>query len=429
MRGDVVLGVVLSVVLIAEGGKIQSSRRESEGEERTHTMSSGDKPADEVDWRDKKREYEERMARVKNAKLRLTCTICGAKAKLKCPCATTQYCSTACQRIDWRDRGHRTACKKIRDERAAEAARAEAPTPPPSPPPQVVYGPAPRSHADEVRARIAAEHEAARARREANPEPEPALGLVPRWGSSRCPICLEDWDVNEAHMFRVCCAQMICVSCHSKWRLHDGCPLCRQPHAKDGAEVLARIRRHVENDSPLATEYLGTLYRFGGHFGIVKNEKKAVKIFKRAVELGDVTSMVNLGEMYAKGDGVKPNRTKAMQLTRAAADTGDAEAQWSLGSMLRDDERHEEAFPLFKLSAEKNFAYAHLFLGKCYLVGRGVDADLDEAKRCFARAAANGDERGQHALNLIDAENLRREDYSPGARTTAPRDRSTRSPT
>ncbi|KAH8088678.1 hypothetical protein JL720_6629 [Aureococcus anophagefferens] len=76
--------------------------------------------------------------------------------------------------VDWRERGHRTACKKIRDERAAEAARAEAPTPPPSPPEEVVfYGPAPRSHADEVRARIAAEHEAARARREANPEPEP----------------------------------------------------------------------------------------------------------------------------------------------------------------------------------------------------------------------------------------------------------------
>ena len=106
------------------------------------------------DWEKKQKEYEERMARVKNAKLRLTCTICGAKAKLPCPCGTAQYCTVACQKVDWRERGHRTACKKIRDERAAEAARAEAPTPPPSPPEEVVfYGPAPRSHADEVRAR------------------------------------------------------------------------------------------------------------------------------------------------------------------------------------------------------------------------------------------------------------------------------------
>ena len=113
---------------------------------------------------------DKKKARAKALQLRLTCTICGAKPRtlLNCPCETTQYCSTECQRIDWRDRGHRKACKKIRNERAAEAARAEAPTPPPSPP---VYGPAPRSHADEIRARIAAEHEAARARREANPEP------------------------------------------------------------------------------------------------------------------------------------------------------------------------------------------------------------------------------------------------------------------
>ena len=137
----------------------------------------------------KKLEYEARKARAKEARARLVCTICGKKAKLPCPCGTTQYCSTECQRIDWRDRGHRKACKTIRNERAAEAARAEAPAPPAR---DVVYGPAPRSGADEVRARIAAEHEAARARREANPEPEP---LSARQGS-RCPICYDDWDVN-----------------------------------------------------------------------------------------------------------------------------------------------------------------------------------------------------------------------------------------
>merc|ERR1712091_123749 len=115
--------------------------------------SDADAPG-EKDWEKKRREYEAKKARAKALRMRLTCTICGEKAKLNCPCGTTQYCSTECQRIDWRDRGHRAACKKIRDERAADAARAEAPTPPPSPP---VYGPAPRSHADEVRARIAAE--------------------------------------------------------------------------------------------------------------------------------------------------------------------------------------------------------------------------------------------------------------------------------
>ncbi|KAK7253351.1 hypothetical protein SO694_00001463 [Aureococcus anophagefferens] len=156
--------------------------------------SDGD-DAPEPAWRTKQREFEKVKARAKALRLRLTCTICGEKAKLNCPCGTTQYCSTDCQRIDWRDRGHRKACKKIRDERAAEAARAEAPTPPP--PEEIVYGPAPRSHADEVRARIAAEHEAARARREANPE-EPETTRM----GSRCPICLEAWDVKPERDLR-----------------------------------------------------------------------------------------------------------------------------------------------------------------------------------------------------------------------------------
>ncbi|KAH8051980.1 hypothetical protein JL722_10425 [Aureococcus anophagefferens] len=156
----------------------------------------------------KKREYEARKTRTKLA-LNI-CTICGKKDARPCKgCGTTAYCSTDCQRIDWRDRGHRKVCKKIQ---AAEAARAEAPTPPPSPPRDVFYGPAPRSHADEVRARIAAEHEAARSRREANPEPEPASA---RFGS-RCPICLEEWDVNTPLVFRTCCCRRVCRSCQDK---------------------------------------------------------------------------------------------------------------------------------------------------------------------------------------------------------------------
>ncbi|KAH8053458.1 hypothetical protein JL720_14664 [Aureococcus anophagefferens] len=113
----------------------------------------------------KKLEYEAKKARLKELRMRLTCTICGAKPKtlLNCPAGRhsarparrangsgrldaarapslrdlarpRRYCSTDCQRIDWRDRGHRKACKKIRADRAAEAARAEAPTPLPSPP-------------------------------------------------------------------------------------------------------------------------------------------------------------------------------------------------------------------------------------------------------------------------------------------------------
>ncbi|EGB04090.1 hypothetical protein AURANDRAFT_67524 [Aureococcus anophagefferens] len=173
----------------------------------------------------KKREYEQRMARVKNAKLRLTCTICGEKAKLPCPCGTAQYCTVACQKVDWRERGHKKAC-----------------------------------------------------------------------------------------------------------------PLCRTPCARTEAEQLARLRRHAENDVPEAIGALGSAYE-NATMGLKKSTKKAAKLYRRAVELGNVQSMTNLGALYAQGEGVKLDRRKATQLYRMASDGGSAMAAQNLGALIADGPR------------------------------------------------------------------------------------------
>jgi len=351
-----------------------------------------------AEYFEKQREYEEK-ARTKALQLRLTCTICGAKPRtlLNCPCGTTQYCSTECQRIDWRERGHRKACKKIRSERAAEAARAEAPTPPTPPPKEVFYGPAPRSGADEVRARIAAEHEAARLRREANPEPEPASA---RYGS-RCPICLEEWDVNAPGVLRLCCCRLVCRSCQEKID-YDACPLCRVPCAKSNAEQLARLRRHVENEVPEAIRFLAIAYR-RGHFGLVKSDKKAAKIYRRAVELGDVRAMVFLGEFYEHGSGVKLDKKKAERLFRMAADRGDADAQTKVGFLLYSEKRFEEAFRYYALAADQGYTRGENNLGCCYMIGQGTEVDLGKARYWLERAAAKGDELAIENLARLDA--------------------------
>ena len=375
----------------------------------------------------KKREYEERKARTKLALKQ--CTICGAEnAKLCQGCGTTAYCSTACQRVDWRDRGHREACKKIRNERAAEAARAEAPTPPPSPPKEIFYGPAPRSHADEVRARIAAEHEAARLRREANPEREP---LSERYGS-RCPICLEEWDVNSrADAFLTCCCRPICATCAPKV-IGKPCPLCRTPFPKTAAESLAHLRRHVENDLPEAITHLGDIYHSGDQLGLTRNLKKAVRLYKRAVELGDVEAMHNLGTLYWKDagrDGVKLDEKKAMQCFRMAAARGHVHSQSQLSVMLtlqagiaeqagrlEDATRaRAEAFTLIKICAARGLVNAEFNCGSFYEQGFGVvDVDLEEAKRWYARSAAHGDKDAAFAVRRLVSQDARdRRDADP----------------
>ena len=367
-------------------------------------------------WRKKQKEYEQKKARAKALKLRLSCTICGSKALLNCPCGTTQYCSTECQRIDWRDRGHRKACKKIRNERAAEAARAEAeaaraeaPTPPPSPPRAVVYGPAPRSYADEVRARIAAEHEAARARREANPEPPQPYGA--EWGS-RCPVCYEDWDVNHPPSFQPCCAGGICPSCVFKhgWK---PCPLCRTPPqdptntADFARNYVAQIRRHVENGSPRAMTHLGDWYRDGG-FPLVKSVKKAARLYERAVELGFAEAMVNLGCLY---DGrLQLDRKKEKQLYQAAADLGNAHGQHNLGKVLQEEGEDEAAITYFRAAALQGLIRSMWTLAICYKSGRGTEVRIDESMCWSARAAVKGHEEAISLFKTLslDSETVER---------------------
>jgi hypothetical protein len=236
-------------------------------------------------------------------------------------------------------------CKKIQ---AAEAA----PTRPPSPPRDVFYGPAPRSHADEVRARIAAEHEAARALREANPEREPESA---RFGS-RCPICLEEWDVNTPGVFRVCCCRKVCRSCEGK--IEAACPLCRVPRSKTNAEELARLRRHVENEVPEAISFLGEVYH-RGFYGLPQSSKKAAKIYRRAVELGSVAALTNLGVLYYSGRGVKLDWKKAKRLHRMAANRGCAKGQCNVGEICEDKEGDiSEARKWYALSAAQGFTIA-----------------------------------------------------------------------
>jgi TPR repeat protein len=261
----------------------------------------------------------------------------------------------------------------------------------------VFYGPAPRSHADEVRARIAAEHEAARARREANPEREPASA---RHGS-RCPICLEEWDVNDPGVLRICCCRRVCGSCEDKIGT-GACPLCRAPSAKDDAEELARLRRHVENEVPEAILSLGHAYR-GGLLGLVQSEKKAAKIWKRAVELGNVEAMTNLATMHGRGIGVKLDLKKAERLYRAAADRGVADAQNNLAVLLDSQEKHEEAFRYYALAADQGHTRGEYNLGCCYRDGEGTEVDLGKARYWFERAAAKGHEGAIEVLADLDA--------------------------
>ena len=227
------------------------------------------------------------------------------------------------------------------------------------------------------------------------------LRAAARDGPNRRVRDAQEWDVNAFGFLRFCCCRNICDSCNKKLPLmEEPCPLCRTPPPRSMQDDLARLRRHVENDVPEAITYLGHAY-LDGDLGLVKSSKKAVKLFKRSVERGDLRAMCALAQLYINGDGIKSNRQKAIQLYRIAADRGSALAQCNLGSCYTQQQKFADAFPLYRLAAEQGYREAEFNLANCYGDGRGVEKDLDAAEHWYERAAAKGDTDAEYALGLL----------------------------
>ena len=158
----------------------------------------------------------------------------------------------------------------------------------------------------------------------------------------------------------------------------------------------------MANEVPEAIYHLGLQYQIGGHLGLVKNERKAAKIYKRAIELGSVNAMGNLGYMYLNGLGVKFDRKKALQLFRLAAERGGALDQFNVALTLDQDDKCEEAIGWYRLSADQGFTEAEETLGRYYREGaRGVELDLDKANFWITRAVGKGHEGAIEELALL----------------------------
>jgi hypothetical protein len=167
------------------------------------------------------------------------------------------------------------------------------------------------------------------------------------------------------------------------------------------SEYVSHLKRHIENGVPEAMNELGEAYvdrKFAKSLRLVLSAKRAVKLWEKAAQLGNAEAMYNLAFSFEKGRGVKLNLKKAMHFYRMSADMGDAVSQKRLGVLLCNLKNFEEGFRYVKLSAEQGWTPGERELGWCYELGDGVDADVQEAKHWFMRAAAKGDEEAKAKL-------------------------------
>ena len=191
----------------------------------------------------------------------------------------------------------------------------------------------------------------------------------------------------------------ICGTCSDKLCLTNAaCPLCRQPLPSSDAEVQAYVNPHVQREVPEALSYLGEMFEYGKN-GYPKHAYVAALLYKRAVELGDVNAMARLASLFLRGEGVTADTEKALELNRQAAARGHSVAQINVARILsRTSGDSDEIFRFIKLAADQGLTDAERNLAECFEDGFGVEKDLTEAMRWYARAAAKGNEKAIAAV-------------------------------
>jgi TPR repeat protein len=131
----------------------------------------------------------------------------------------------------------------------------------------------------------------------------------------------------------------------------------------------------------------------------------AYRLQQPLADQGFVKAQVNLGIMYAQGQGVTRDDGEAIRWFRKAADQGDPLAQHNLGVMYESvrgvPQNWAEAATWFRSAADQGLADAQYDLGRIYAEGRGVQRDYVRAYLWLSLAAAQGDRRASHSRSSL----------------------------
>ncbi|MFD1704246.1 tetratricopeptide repeat protein [Methylopila henanensis] len=135
-----------------------------------------------------------------------------------------------------------------------------------------------------------------------------------------------------------------------------------------------------------AMTLLGELYAKGQ--GVRRDMPQAMAWYERAADLGDPQAMLALGLIHVNGDGVPKNVARAIEEFERAGELGQPAALYNLG-LLRlqagDARAAAKAFAKAAEIGEPDAQYAYAVLLR---EGRGVPADPAAAASWLAKAAA-----------------------------------------
>ena len=129
-------------------------------------------------------------------------------------------------------------------------------------------------------------------------------------------------------------------------------------------------------------------------------EKSFVELKKRA-DSGDADAQVNLGVLYANGQGVPIDYAQAIQWWDKGAAQGYPPAQINLGWLYYHIQDYVRARQWWKKAAAQGHAPAQFGLGVLYEKGQGVPIDYAQASQWWDKAAAQGYAPAQVNLGVL----------------------------
>ena len=128
-----------------------------------------------------------------------------------------------------------------------------------------------------------------------------------------------------------------------------------------------------------------------------KNYTEALNRYKKAVELGNTSSLIDIGYMYEKGRGVSQSFIEAKKWYDKAATAKVKGAEHHIGFLYETGgtglpQDYNAAMKQYKIAAERGETASMLRIGMLYEKGRGVTLSLDKALEWYQRAEKSGSE-------------------------------------
>jgi TPR repeat protein len=162
-------------------------------------------------------------------------------------------------------------------------------------------------------------------------------------------------------------------------------------------EAIGAYRKAIDKGSTTAMVELGVM--FGTGTGVPQDPAQARSLFERAAEAGNPRGVTNLAALTG-GAPADPARSRGMLVK--AAESGSAEAQYQLGLMAADGvggaKDDVAARVWFEKAAAQNHPGALMQMAEFLQSGRGGPRDANAAKTYYERAAALGNEDAKTAL-------------------------------